>query len=144
MTILEPVRIDGIRDLQAALKAIDGESQKQLRVVFNAAGAIVVHAAQAKVPVVTGKAKASVRATSSQREARVSFGSARVPYAGWLEYGGRVGHGRVGKGTGRQLRTYMPGGRYVYPSYFAHRPEVTEALQAGLDALIAAAGLEAT
>lgn len=138
---IDPIRVTGVRELQAALRAIDGESQKQLRLVFNAAADIVVKTAQPHIPVVTGAASRSLKVSSSQREARVSGGSAKVPYFGWLDYGGKVGHGRQGKNTGKTVRPFEPGGRYVYPAYNAQRQAITAILEKGMADLIASAGL---
>lgn len=141
---IDPIHITGLRELQAALRALDGESQKQLRIVFNEAADLIVKTARPNVPSVTGEARRSLKATSGQRDARVSGGSAKAPYFGWLDYGGRVGHGRTGKNTGRQFRPFEKGGRYVYPAYHARKAEITDLLDKGMADLIAAAGLEAT
>lgn len=90
----EPIRIHGLKDLQAALKAADGESQKQLRVAMNKAAEIVVDDARRRVPSRTGRLRASYRAQSGQRDAKVVAGSTRVPYAGWMEWGGSVGRNK--------------------------------------------------
>lgn len=133
---IDPIRIDGLRDLQAALKAIDGNAQKQLRVVLNSAAELVVNKARPNVPKKTGRAAASLRVSSSQREARVSFGSAKVPYAGWLDYGGKVGiHHSV-------KRPFVKTGRIVYPSYNEQRPEILEQLSKALNDLVVSSGLE--
>lgn len=94
MTFGSPIRVEGLRELQAALKAFDGESQKALRVALNNAVEGIASDARRRVPTRSGKARASIRATSSQREARVSAGKKAVPYYGWLDYGGKTGIGR--------------------------------------------------
>lgn len=133
---LEPVRIEGLRELQATLKALDGESQKQIRVVLNEAAGIVVRGAQNRAPVVTGAYRKSIKAASGQREASVKAGGAKVPYAGFLDYGGRVGkHKSV-------VRPFQRGGRYVYPAYYAQRENILAAIAAGLTRLVASVGLE--
>src|ERR1700750_2589732 len=91
----DPIKITGLRELQKALKDIDGESQKALRGVLNDAAALVVSRAKANAPARTGALQQSIRVSSSQREARVSGGSAKVPYFGAVEYGGHVGRNRA-------------------------------------------------
>lgn len=132
----DQIRIEGLREFQAALKQLDGQSQKQLRVVLNSASALVVAGAKARAPVVTGAFRDSIRSSSTQREARVSGGSAKVPYFGFIEYGGAAGkHHSV-------HRAFNKDGRTVYPTYYAHRPEILEQLSTALTALIHTSGLE--
>jgi hypothetical protein len=135
---IEPIRVEGLRDLQAALKAIDGESQKQLRVVLNDAAGVVVRGGQRRAPVKTGAYRASLKVSSSQREARVKSGSAKVQYAGWLDYGGAVGRKHATK------RPFVKTGRVVYPAYYAQQANILAMLNAGLIRLVKASGLEVT
>lgn len=138
MTTVAPIKVKGLREFQAALKAMDGESQKQLRVALNKASDLVVAGASRRVPRRSGKAAASIRASSSQREARVMGGSKKVPYYGWLDFGGRVGKQHATK------RPYVSGGRYMYPAYVAAQTEILAALEAALADLARNAGLEVT
>jgi Bacteriophage HK97-gp10, putative tail-component len=142
--LVEPIRVKGLRDFQAALKAMDGESQKMLRVTLNEAAELVVSAAKPRVPSRTGAARSTVKGASSQREARVKAGSARVPYYGFLDFGGRVGRGRTGPKTGSVNRPFLTEGRYIYPAVSAVRPRVMAAMEKGLADLAAGAGLEVT
>lgn len=150
MSAVEPIKIAGLRDFQAALKRMDGESQKQLRVVLNSVSDTVAQAAARRVPRRTGRAAASLRAQSSQREARVMGGSKKVPYYGWLDFGGTVGKGRVSSHiakkkaatAGRVKRPYVQGGRYIYPAFTANRDSIYKALEKALADLARDAGLE--
>lgn len=128
MAVIEPIRIAGLREFQAGLKAIDGEAQKELRVALNDAAQIVVNVAKPKIPRRSGRAAESLKVSSSQREARVKGGSAKVPYYGWLDFGGRVGHGRTGKGEGATHRPFYSDGRYVYPAYYSQQDNITKLL----------------
>lgn len=134
--VVEPIKVAGLRDLQRALKALDGESQKALRVVLNKAADLVATGARRKVPTRTGAAAASIRASSGQREASVKAGSKKAPYYGWLDYGGRVGRSRS------VSRPFRPTGRYIYPSYDSQRAEVLDLLENELAELIRSAGLK--
>lgn len=133
---IDPIRVEGLRELQAALKAIDGESQKQLRVVLNDAAGIVVRGAQKRAPVRSGAYRSSIKVASGQREAKVKAGSAKVAYAAWLDYGGNVGR------KGRSHRQFMKGGRYVYPAYSSEKTNILAMLNGGLIKLIQQAGLQ--
>jgi hypothetical protein len=132
---VEQVKITGLRDFQAALKQMDGETQKQLRVVMNKAADLVVMEAKQRVPRRSGAAASSIRAGSSQRAASVKAGSRKAPYYPWLDFGGRVGRGKSIK------RPFRAGGRYVYPAYGDVRTKVQDTLEAELAALARHAGL---
>lgn len=138
MSTVQPIRVEGLRELQAALKQIDGESQKALRVVLNKAVETVADDARSRIPVRSGKARASIRTTSSQREARVSAGKKAVPYYGWLDYGGAVGKARS------VHRPFRKAGRYLYPAYYDQQPKMIGTLEREIAAVAKAAGLEVT
>lgn len=143
-TLMDPIRVAGLREFQASCKAYDGESQKLLRVVLNTAVELVVNEARPRVPTKTGAARASIKPQSSQREARVRAGGSKAPYYPWLDYGGRVGRGRTGPGTGSVNRPFERGGRYLYPAYSDVRPKVLDAMTQGLADLGRSIGLEVT
>lgn len=136
MPVIDPIRIDGLRDLQAALRAMDGESQKLLRGTLNQAAETVAAGARRRVPTRTGKAAGSIKVASSQREARVKAGGTKAPYMPWLDYGGRVGRGKS------VVRPFVKGGRYVYPTYFANRDSILKGLSDSIDKLITQVGLD--
>lgn len=138
MATIETVSITGLRDFQAALRQMDGETQKQLRVVLNKAADLVVMETKQRVPTRSGRAAGSVRASSSQREASVKAGNRKAPYYPWLDFGGRVGRQRSVR------RPFRPGGRYLYPAYGAKRSKVQDILEAELAALATHAGLSVT
>ncbi len=135
---IDPIRVEGLREFQRALKEMDGESQKKLRLVLNDAAELVVDRARRNVPVKTGGARKSIRVSSSQREARVKAGGARVPYYGFLDYGGKTG--RWPNGTHR--RPFERDGRYLYPAYYAERRSILERLERGLTDLARDSGLD--
>lgn len=132
---VRPIQITGLRDLQKALKDLDGESQKQLRVVFNQAGAAVVRGAASRVPARTGKARKSLRATSGQREAKVTGGNKQAEYYGFLDFGGTVGRKRSVK------RQFITEGRYMYPAYSANSASIQKGLEKAIVDMCRATGL---
>lgn len=129
------IRIEGLRELQAALRKMDGESQKKIRLVLNDAAEIVLDSARSRVPTRTGRARATLRASSGQREASVKGGTGRAPYYPWLDFGGRVGRNRS------VSRPFLKEGRYIYASLRDRRATIQQAIQDGLDGLIREAGL---
>lgn len=136
MATIDAMKIAGLRDIQAGLKAADGESQKQIRVVFNNVAQAVVGGAQRRVPTLTGAMRKSIRATSGQREAKVSGGSSKVAYYGWRDFGGRVG---IDKSVSLP---YVKKGRYLYPAYDANKDSIEKALRKGLVDMCRNVGLE--
>lgn len=131
----EVVRIEGLREFQASLRAMDRDLPKQLRLVLNEAATIVVDGARVRVPRRSGSAAASLRAQSSQREARVSAGGAGVPYYAWLDFGGAVGR------RNSVRRPFIKDGRYIYPTLRDRRSAIVANLEEGLQQLANSSGL---
>jgi hypothetical protein len=136
--VQEPIKIDGLREFQRSLKAIDKDLPKALRLVLNAVVQIVIDDAQPLIPRRTGRAAASLKAQSTQTKARISAGGTRAPWFPWLDFGGR----REGRGHGVAVRPFLTQGRYVWLSYANRRDDVTEAANKGLADLAEQAGLE--
>lgn len=131
-----PIKITGVTQLQHDLKAISNDAAKELRVVFNAAATLVVKRAQGTIPRVTGAAKASIKAHSGQYSAKVVAGSSKVPYFGWLDFGGKIKHKHS-----VSSRPFHKDGRYVYPAYFSQKADLQTLLVKSLDALAKSHGL---
>lgn len=134
--VVEPWSIKGLKEFQGALKATETGMQTELRVVFNRAAETVAARARQKVPTTTGAAAASIKAMSGQREAKIVGGSAKVPYYGWLDYGGKVGR------KGNTVRPFRRAGRYLYPAFNAYRDQVAADVSQGLADLAGRAGLQ--
>lgn len=133
----DKIRIDGLKEFQRALRDMDAALPKQIRVILNQATAVVIDWARPRVPRRSGRAVSSIKARSSQREARVAIGGTKAPYMPWLDFGGE---GRV---KGRPAaRPFIRKGRYLYAGLDATRDEVTEIMSKGLDELGRSAGLE--
>ena len=132
----DAIRIKGLNEFVKSLKQLDNDLPKVLRVAFNAAGQEIITDARRQIPSVSGKAKASVRASSTQKAFRITGGSKRVPYYPWLDFGGKVGrHGSV-------RRPFKREGRYIYASYYKHRDELAPLLEKALCDAARAAGVE--
>lgn len=134
--LMQPIRVTGLREVQKALKDLDGESQKELRLALNDAAGIVVRVAQRRTPVLSGAARSSIRATSGQREARVTAGGRKAPYLPWLDYGGSTGRNKSVK------RTFIKGGRIVYPAYEQEHTNIMRLLEKRLTDLVESKGLD--
>lgn len=135
----EKITVTGLREFQRALRDMDANLPKQLRLALNQASGAVIDYAQPRFPRRTGAAAASLKARSSQREARVALGGRRAPYAPWLDFGGQ---GRI---KGRPApRPFIKSGRYVYKGLEVKRDEITQIMADALTELARTAGLEVT
>jgi hypothetical protein len=131
------ISVGGLSDLSRSLRKIDAEGPKQLRLAFNEAADLLVQYTAPKIPVVSGKAKRSLKAKSTRTSARVSFGGKNARYVPWLDFGGE---GRI---AGRPAkREFITEGRYVYPTLRQIRPKIEAALQAGIEQVVRNVGLE--
>lgn len=137
MAAVGKITITGIRDFQRQLRAMDADLPKLLRVAFNDATKLVIDYAEPRFPKKSGRAAASLKAKSSQREARLSMGGRRAPYAPWLDFGGQ---GRV---AGRPPhREFIRTGRYVYKGLEVRRDAITEVMARGMADIARSAGLD--
>jgi hypothetical protein len=136
VTDFQVIKIQGLKPLSKALKRIDAEAPKGLRIALNGVAEIVVKAAVPLVPRKSGAAAKSIKVKSTRTSARVSAGGARVPYYPWLDFGGKVGrHKSV-------VRDFYKAGRYIYPTIAKHEADIEKALEQALTDVVKAAGLE--
>lgn len=136
MAAVDPIKIQGLTQFQRALKQMDGESQKQLRVVFNKAADLIVQEAPRGMPRKTGKAAGSLKARSGQREAVVIGGGKKAPYYPFIDFGGSVGPRKTTK------RRFIKSGRYMYPAYSRNTNTIQRILEDGLKELVESAGMK--
>ena len=81
------VEVVGLREVQSALRALDNSFARELTPLNRKAAQVVATEATSRVPVRSGRLKASIRATAQQRQGEVKAGRATVPYAGPIEFG---------------------------------------------------------
>ena len=134
----EPIHIEGLREFSQGLKRIDDDMPKVLRLGLNSVAGVVVDEAQPRVASRSGRARRSVRAKSTRTAVRVAGGGKRVPYYGWLDYGGKVGRSRS------VVRPFNKQGRYIYPAYYANRDKFDVMLEDALIDVARQAGMEVT
>jgi len=133
----DQIRIEGIAEFQRALRQVDKDLPKQVRIILNQAVTLVIDWALPRIPTRSGRARQSVKARSSQREARAVIGGKRAPYMPWLDFGGE------GKVKGRPApRPFIKRGRYLYQGLEHTQDDVTKIMEDGLRALAAGAGLD--
>jgi hypothetical protein len=133
----EKIKVKGLAELNRALRRLDSEAPKQLRIVHNEAAALLIDRVRPEIPTRTGAARRSLAARSTRTAARIAVGGKRAPYYPWLDFGGQ------GRHKGRPAhRPFIRVGRYIYPTLRKVRPEIEEKLAEGLSAAVANAGLE--
>jgi HK97 gp10 family phage protein len=134
----QPIRIEGLAKFTRAVKQVDRNLGKTVRLALNSAAQFIVDKAKPLIPRRTGRAAASVKVASTQTTARISAGGTRAPYYPWLDFGGTVGPGKT------SARPFFKAGRYLYPTLGEHRAEVVALAERELAAVAEAAGLDVT
>jgi hypothetical protein len=81
------VRVDGLRDLQRDLKALDPDVRREVTKALKEGADVVARATGPLAARRTGKLAGSFKPGASQMQAYVR---SRLPYAGVLEYGGVI------------------------------------------------------
>lgn len=131
------IKIDGLTQLSKALRKVDSEAPKQLRLVGNQAANLLIDKTRPKIPRVSGAAAGSLKAKSTRTSTRVQIGGTRARYYPWLDFGGE---GRI---AGRPVhRQFIREGRYLYPTLDQERSAITDLLQTGIVAVAQGAGLD--
>lgn len=139
MAAIEPIRIEGLKELSRSLRQVSSDLPKGLRLAANDAANLVVNDARPRIPTGPGKgghAASSLKAASTRTAARVQGGGTRFPYYPWLDFGGKVGRGK------KTVRPFLKTGRYLWKSYADNRDKVEQALSDGLSQVVRDAGLE--
>lgn len=85
------IRVEGLakldRELKAAGDAVSDGARSELKAIHKDAANDIKDAAAARVPVRTGRLRASIRAAATARAGTVRAGFKSVPYAGPIHFG---------------------------------------------------------
>lgn len=138
MSDLVVIRVDGLRDLNKALKTLDRDAAKTMRLILNDAAQIVVSVAKPRVPSLTGVARGTLGVASTQTAARVKAGGTRAPYYPWLDFGGKTGKNKSVR------RPFIKTGRYLWLAYDQESANIGKLIDKRMHALVTGAGLEVT
>ena len=130
------VYVTGLKELRRDLRKVAPELLPLLRdELKKAVDTSVVPRARAKMPRVTGAAQDSVRAVSGGNTVYVRAGGAKVPYFGWLDFGGQL----LNRGRNRSqtiARPVIKGGRYLYPAIGESSAALAEAAGKASDTIL--------
>lgn len=131
-----PVLVEGLRDLQRELRAIDGAWPRELRAANKAAADLVAEGTRASFLSRGGSAPMvanTVKALAQQRSASVKIG-------GGNSVGGQVAMGNEFGGRGRpttqQFPSFKRGGYSLFPTVKEKREEVIAAYDKAIDRLL--------
>lgn len=130
------LKVEGFKEFRSALREVDKELPKQLRKGLNTVAEVVADEAVTRVPVQTGALRQSIRTRSTTKEGRVVMGKDSVPYAGWIEFGGKI----APRGTVID-RPFRREGRYLFPAADAMAPRIRKETEAVLNRFVKKAGL---
>lgn len=133
----ETIKVDGLKEFIRAIKALDADLPKAVRVGLNEAAAIIVDYAKPKVPRRTGRAAAAIRPQSTAKLVRITEGGKRAPYMPWLDFGGTI------RPRGQtKHRPFIKDGRFLYAGLADRREQVLAKVQEVLVAAATSAGVE--
>jgi hypothetical protein len=136
------VRAEGLTELRRALKDVDAKLPREIRIALNEGAKVVVGAARPTLPEISGDLARSLRPSSTQREGRVTLGTTSVPYAGWVEFGGKIEHAGHGHTFPHVIRRpFVKEGRYLFPAAERKTDQVIEVCERAVGDLIQRAGL---
>jgi hypothetical protein len=130
------VQVQGLADFARAVRAVDKESAKALRVAMNGCATFLINKAKPKIPKRTGRAADSLKARSTQKAVRIAIGGRRAPYYPWLDFGGRTGPHRS------VVRPFQSDGRYLYPTLADSRGEFQRIMEQAIARVAQDAGLD--
>lgn len=119
---------------------MDSALLPELREGLKEAVSIVVRDVQAVVPKRSGKAARSVRSTAAGNTIYLKAGGARVPYWGWLDFGGTLptkrpsskkalswsGISHPAMRAKGATRAKTREGRYIYPAIRRNTPQIID------------------
>ena len=116
------VKVLGLAELADGMDVLAGRIDETAPERLGRVAAIAAGDVRTVVPYRTGRLASTVKSAlaKSQKKATVRIG-ARVPYAGWIEFGGTRG------------RPYVPDGRYLYPTALKAEPQAVAAVKKATD-----------
>lgn len=130
------VGVKGLREYGRSLKALDSAAPKALRVALNSCSTFLIDKARPKIPSVSGAARASMKARSTNNAVRIAVGGRKAPYYPWLDFGGATGKNKTAK------RPFYKEGRYLYVTLREENPEFQKIIEKALRDVAESVGLD--
>lgn len=114
------VEVEGLREFRSAVKRASKDLDKELkRAMKTDVAQPLAEDIKAKVPVRSGRWRSVIRGGATTKNAYVQWGRAKVPYAAWREFGGKLPQG--------PKLPFRKGGRFVHPTVESNREQAGEA-----------------
>lgn len=129
----EMIKVYGLSELSRALKRLDAELPKHMRVRLKGIAERVAAIVRERVPSVSGNLARNIKARATRTRASVA---STADYAAVNEFGGWPKPGPGGSGY-----PFVKAGRYVFPAVEAQRSRIEDELIAALNETISEAGL---
>lgn len=129
------IKVVGLNEFRKGLRGIDRGLPKSMRLALNEVADELVSAVRPQVPHLTGRAAASLKAQSSQSEARIAAGGSKAPHYPWLDFGGRTGRRKS------VVRPFFSDGRYIFPTLAGRRAAIEGTMLRALVELASANGI---
>lgn len=130
------IRIRGLREVISALRRIDADIPGEMKEGMTNVAESVASRVRSKVPVLTGRARDSVKGRGGQSKASIVAGGRAAPHYPWLDFGGRVGRNKS------ISRPFIEKGRYIYPTIAEHDADIRRETDELLKGLIKKAGFD--
>lgn len=130
MAETQALRVVGLKELGQKLRAMEAGLQKEIPKAFKPVVASLADRSRSALPSRTGTLRGSVRPFATQKRFGLRVGSKRVPYAGPVEFGGWP-----------PGRSFVRGGRFMFPLVEKERDRVGGEMAQALQALIRRVGL---
>jgi hypothetical protein len=133
------VGIVGLRALRRDIKAQTDETSSALFAAMKQAGRRaaepVAAATVSNLPRVSGRLSSDVRITATRTGAAVRMGRKPLPYAGWVEFGGRR------KRPHDSQRPFVKSGRYLFPAAREYSYRVAELYSQAVQKVLSSSGI---
>ena len=114
------IQVRGLKEVRKALRDVDKTLGPELRKGLNEVADIVLDSARPLVPTRSGKARASLKAGSTETAVQIKAGGSKAPYWAWLDFGGRTGRNKSVR------RPFVMGGRFIYPTLRRRRDDIED------------------
>ena len=132
MSLVGPIVISGLAEWQASVSSFSSSVDRRVQKMVAMAAAGIVADARTLIPRgPSGRARASLTA----RDGLITGGGSKAPYFGWLVFGGRVGR------RDSVRRSFVPGGRWIWPTWMKSRTDILTSMENGLMEAAREAGL---
>lgn len=139
----ETIRVEGIVELQRALRQVSKDAPKELASELASVAEFVLQRARPLVPRKSGSAQGSMKVRKQQRGAALAVGGSKAEYFPFLDWGNKVrsGHG-VGRGDSVPRPFIQGEGRYVYKTVKDNDVEIRRMVDVVLKKMAVKAGFE--